>query len=275
MAPVHFELFVSCEDQLPKVLGQVHNVACTVTGIVLMGLPYRTALLAWTKTPPSSPSSSPYGTTRPDVVAYLAALTFLFYINLHQHVAGSFVWDLDVGGALHSIFLSLMVYEHCKEILHQQVFLLRSLPTLPTAVTRALAAVAALVELATPFVFSKNRSKGREIASMIGNVAALTVVPFMGYLSWLYRQVDQKRSFFMFLLACVALKGAEQIVQIEASLICDMKPVWIPRLFHSIITHAEIWLLFYAVTECAFSVIQFCSKSEFETKRLSFLKKQK
>jgi len=256
MGPVHFERFVSCEDTLPK-LGlfggsnlNLFNAACTVTGVVLMGLPYRTAILANKK--------SDLKKHRPEVVAYLLALTYLFYANLHQHAFGSILWDLDIGGAWHSIFFSLMVYEHCKYDLHQQL----KLPVLKTAFTRTVATGAALVELVIPFVFvgsNKQFTKGRELASTIGNVGALSVVPFLGYLSWMQRHLDHSRSFCLWLLACVAVKGAEVLVQVEESIIClhTTKAWWIPRFFHAIVIHSEIW----AVTECAFSVMHHCKIS--------------
>lgn len=198
MDPVHSVQFVSCEDTLLKrsLFGSlsslsIHNVACSITGIVILAyVPWsaaRTAARAMVlqpatklKTSSSSPSSEiecvlHVTRNKPEVTAYLLALTYLFFANLYQHLTGTLYWDLDVGGAIHSIFLSLMVYEECKHILSQDFAFM---PQLRTSVTRSLAFLATFVELLTPVITPKH--VGRKIAATIGAVASFTVVPSLG-----------------------------------------------------------------------------------------------
>lgn len=190
----------------------------------------------------------------PEVLAYVSALVLLFYTNLQQHAHGSVFWDLDVGGAVHSILLSLMVYENCKDTLYDKL----GLPQIPTFVTRTTAVVATAVELATPLM---PHDVGRKVASTVGAVAALTVVPFMGYLSWIQRRVDGHRAFGLWILSCVGVKGAQWLVKVEQAF-CENNnggtamPAWILRFFHATVIHAEIWMLFAAVSECAFAIIR-------------------
>lgn len=80
----------------------------------------------------------------------------------------------------------------------------------------------------------------------------------VGYLSWIQRSVDGGKAFGWWLLACVGVKMAEWLVVFEESL-CgagSQAPLWIQRYFHSTIIHAEIALLFIAVAQCAFGVIE-------------------
>lgn len=194
----------------------VHNIACTATGIVILAaVPYaafcsaparriESSTTTTTKTSLISNSnkqnnnnnihriknknnSNAASATRvikknvvttksytPEVWAYLIALTYLFYANVHQHATGYVFWDLDVGGAIHSIFLSLMIYENCKHTLQTQL----GLPQIPTLITRSIAVAATIIELITPLI--RPTDIGRKIASTIGGIASLTVVPFIG-----------------------------------------------------------------------------------------------
>jgi len=291
MDPVHDVNFVSCEDILVKpsvqqlfnsVVGSssalsssssssplsIHNAACTVTGFIIFALvPWNAVRTASTLPPISLSSSSSKGIDKTnriknnifsnfsfEITAYLLALTYLFYANLHQHTTGFIYWDLDVGGAIHSIFLSLMVYENCKHHTPNNKFV----PQLKTSTARAIAIIATVVELITPLIRPKHL--GRQIAASVGGIAALTVVPFLGYQSWIKRSMDGGNSFIWWLVACAGVKTAEWLVVVEQSM-CPTStttstPLWVQRYFHATIIHAEIALLFVAVSQCAFGVIR-------------------
>jgi len=291
MDPVHDVNFVSCEDILVKpsvqqlfnnVVGSssstlsswasplsIHNAACMVTGFIIFALVPSSAVRTASTLPPiESSSSSSKGIDKTnrnnhndifsnfsfEVTAYLLALTYLFYANLHQHTTGFIYWDLDVGGAIHSIFLSLMVYENCKHHTPNNKFV----PQLKTSTARAIAIIATVVELITPLIRPKHL--GRQIAASVGGIAALTVVPFLGYQSWIKRSMDGGNSFIWWLVACAGVKTAEWLVVVEQSM-CPTStttstPLWVQRYFHATIIHAEIALLFVAVSQCAFGVIR-------------------
>uniref|UniRef100_A0A7S1UYQ3 Uncharacterized protein n=1 Tax=Grammatophora oceanica TaxID=210454 RepID=A0A7S1UYQ3_9STRA len=247
------QLFISCEDALPTIVPGLHNAACSATSILLMTLPYRALLVAKNKTG-----------MEPEVIAYLLALTFLFYTNAHQHGFGAFLWDLDTGGALHSIFLSLLIYEHGggREIWKNKT----PFPILPTVWTRAVSFASAAAALMAPFVFPTrvNNDLRRKFAATMGGIAALSVVPMMGYLSWTTMMTNRRHEknsntgkslFALWVLACVLVKVAEVLVQVEKERMCDRGGL-VARWFHAIVTHSEIWLLFWAVSDCAFGLIQ-------------------
>ena len=246
MAP-HFDAnhFISCEDMLPisNSLRHYHNPACTLTGIIILAMPYQAWKSAKIKTG-----------MQLEVKLYLLSLAFLFYLNLQQHWTATcpLGLDLDLGGALHTIFLSLMIWEHGGS---RQCFNYKGwnnkIPTLSKTATRGLAGIASLLVFWAPFGIT-DRDRLQAFSTSLGGLAALTVVPVMGYLSW---KGPTKSNFIKWVLACVGVKAAETLVAIEKNLICNIQGLP-ARWFHAIAIHAEIWFLFWAVSETAFGIIQ-------------------
>ena len=226
----HFdqEQFVSCEDQLPPLHG-IYNYACSVSGLVILLL----QLL---------PVYTIVGRHREllnmDSALYLAALLFLFYLNLHQHLTGYVRVDLDSGGCIHSVFLALWLNNSLGSKCH-----------IPITLARTLAIGGALILLA---VCAWEPSQQSSVGNVLNGAALYTVIT-MGQRSYrIAKNKSNDRSFYYWCGAVVSLLSVQTIVVVEKEYVCETVAA---RLFHAIVIHALIVSLFSCVFACAIRII--------------------
>mmetsp|Transcript_16183 Transcript_16183/g.23793 ORF Transcript_16183/g.23793 Transcript_16183/m.23793 type:complete len:247 (+) Transcript_16183:76-816(+) len=230
----HFdqEHFVSCEDQLPKLHG-FHNFACSVSGLIILLLQIH---------PVAMMMKSHRNMLDMDAVLYLVSLVFLFYLNLQQHITGYAPIDLDSGGGLHSIFLSLWLNNSLGSKAH-----------VSCNTARVIGYASAMIFIATSMFYP---NKQEIVFQILSPPFALYTIITMGIRSYRYRN-DNKRNaaWRKWCTAVAALLAVQLLVKVEEMFICD--DTIIARLFHAIIIHAVIQILFQAVSTCAIAIIAY------------------
>ena len=226
------EHFVSCEDQLPKLHG-FHNFACSVSGLIILLLQLQPMVLMMKRNRDMLDM---------DAVLYLVSLLFLFYSNLQQHVTGYVPIDLDSGGGLHSIFLSLWLNNSLGSKAHVSCI-----------TARVVGYASALIFIATSIFYP---SKQEIVFQVLSPPFALYTIITMGMRSCKYRNDDPcKGAWTKWCRAVVSLLAVQVLVKVEEMFVCDN--TMIARLFHAVIIHSVIQMLFQSVSTCAIEIIAY------------------
>lgn len=235
------EHFVSCEDQLPKLHG-FHNFACSVSGLIILLLQLYPVILMMKRYRDMLDM---------DAVLYLVSLLFLFYLNLQQHVTGYVPIDLDSGGGLHSIFLSLWLNNSLGSKAH-----------VSRNTARFIGYASALIFIATCLFYP---SKQEIVFQVLSPPFALYTIITMGMRSYKYRNDDIcKGAWKKWCRAVVTLLAVQVLVKVEEMFICDN--TMIARLFHAVIIHSVIQILFHSVSICAIETIAYEGRNSNEKK---------
>ena len=224
----HHPHFVSCEDQLPQLLG-VFNYACSISSIALLLLQLR-------------PVSKMVQQYRPlldaDAMMFLSALILLFYLNLHQHMTGYIQIDVDSGGCLYSMTLSLWLNNS-----------LRSKSHVPCILARRFVIGAAFILLATCIWAPSQQSS---VTKMFDPPFAVYTILTMGLRSYKSKDKMQDWRFVYWCGAFLSFVLVQLFVVLEKTYICDTAAA---RLFHALVIHATIAFLFECVFACAIRII--------------------
>lgn len=224
------EHFVSCEDQLPKLHG-FHNFACSVSGLIILLLQLYPVVMMMKRYRDMLDM---------DAVLYLVSLLFLFYLNLQQHLTGYVPIDLDSGGGLHSIFLSLWLNNSLGSKAH-----------VSCNTARFVGYASAVIFIATSMFYP---SKQEIVFQVLSPPFALYTIITMGIRSYKYRNDDtRKGAWRKWCRAVVSLLAVQVLVKVEEMFICDNTIV--ARLFHAVIIHSVIQILFQSVSTCAIEII--------------------
>jgi len=225
----HFDQqeFVSCEDQLPRLHG-IYNYWCSISGVIILLLQLRPVALIMRQ-----------HLLDMDAALYLASLLLLFYLNLHQHATGYVPIDLDTGGCIHSMFLSLWLNNS-----------LRSKSHIPCTLARIVVIGAVSVILATCAWAPSQQSS---MTNMLGApLFALYTIITMGVRSYRNKEKSQDGRFTWWCGAVISLLLVQASVMLEKTYVCDTVAA---RLFHATFIHAVIVCLFGCVFACAIRII--------------------
>lgn len=175
-----------------------------------------------------------------DAKLYLSALLLLFYLNFHQHVTGYVQIDLDSGGALHSIFLSLWLNNS-----------LGSKAYIPCEVARIIACGLAWILIGVCAIDPNSQVM---VCNVINPPFALYTIITMGMRSYRYRNEKTcTGAWQQWCIAVLSFISSHILVNVEkSSFICESGA---SRLFHAIIIHAVITCLFLSVFNSAIKII--------------------
>ena len=233
--------FISCEDDLPRYFG-VYNYACSVTALLLLLLQVQ-AVNGMRKEYPDIILDL-------DAKLYLVAFLLLFYLNFHQHLTGYIRIDLDSGGVLYILFLSVWLHNsfvgssssnHTNNLF------------IPGRVARIMACGLAMILIGV-CIMDPNRQ--RLVCNVIHPPLALYTVITMGIRSYNYRNEKTcNGAWKQWYLAVISLIAVQISVEIEEDYICNTTVS--SRLYHAVVIHGLIHCLFTSVFHCAIQIIAY------------------
>jgi len=236
-----------------QILG-LFNFACSITSVLIMAIPLKLFQQSIKKVLMNG--------TKNKVELLLMSITTmaLFTSNLTQHTIGySGPPSHECAGCVNTIMQSTLVYKLCykrkllisksdSSSVQQESTKLSFYPT--TDQFTIFMTLLSLMLLSVGFI---DTELAGIIVDPVNGLVTLYVVSMMGYLSWKVEETGNAsnltfRPWILWKAACISLFTLIPCAELESSL-CHLGPLF-SRVYHSILGHSIIVLLFWCVNEC-------------------------